>query len=80
MGWVLRMKREIGGKKKKTTHDVSDSLDLVRVSWPLGASLDDASEESDGLVVSRYRGRHVVRLVVKFVLFGVERDGVLGAP
>ena len=70
----------MGGREKeeeegKDTHDVSDALDLARVSGPLGASLDDAFEEPDGLVVRRDRGGHVRRGFVR-----VEGDRVLRAP
>jgi len=73
MGWGGWGRRQ--EKWEKSTHDVSDALDLARVSGPLGASLDDEFEEPDGLVVRRDRGGHVRRGFVR-----VEGDRVLRAP
>ena len=64
-----------GREGEKTTHDVSDALDLARISGPLRASLDDAFEQPDGLVVRRDRGGHFRHGFVR-----VEGDRVLCAP
>lgn len=69
------MREGEGEGRRKKTHDVPDALDLVRVSGPLRASLDDAFEQPDRLVVRRDRGGHVRRGFVR-----VEGDRVLCAP
>ena len=68
------MVRGEGKEKERKTHDASDALDLARVSGPLRASLDDAFEQPDRLVVRRDRGGHVRRGLVR-----IEGDRVLCA-